>query len=325
LNKTLKKPSDSWVIGDIIMISVKFIKRILLGILIFFMLGTTSVSATVLDVPQKYQEYTNGCWAGTSQAILEYYRTIVTQTQLLNYATQGNNLGAPICGEGYDPYGYGIWLKGINLTLNYFGGISSTCYVGYYFLKDYIKSEIDTGRPIQIVIVWRAGGAHAQVIKGIDGDYIYLMDPAYGPLIVTYAQVVSNDLWFWEDTLKLNTNRPPPPSNGGGGGCFIATASYGSSMEPHIKVLCEFRDRYLLTNSVGNALVQLYYRYSPPFADLIAKNENMRDIVRWSLLPLVGVSWVTIKFGPIVTLLFILLFSSGLVGLVVAIRRKPKE
>jgi len=311
------------MIGDIIMISVKFIKKVLLGILTFFMLGTTSVPATVLDVPQKYQEYTNCCWAGCSQSILEYYRTIVTQTQLLNYATQGYNIGAPICGEYYNPF-YGIWVKGVNLTLNYFGGISSTCYVGYYFSKDYIKSEIDAGRPIQIAIVWRTGGAHGQVIRGIDGDYIYLMDPAYGPLIGTYAQVVSNDLWFWEDTLKLNTNRPPSPSNGGGG-CFIATAAFGSSMEPHTKVLCEFRDRYLLTNSVGNALVQLYYTCSPPFADLIAKNENMRDIVRWSLLPLVGVSWVTIKFGPIVTLLFMLLFSLGLVGLVVTVRRKPKK
>ena len=33
---------------------------------------------------------------------------------------------------------------------------------------------------------------------------------------------------------------------GGGDGCFIATAAYGLQMEPHVKVLQEFQDRFLL-------------------------------------------------------------------------------
>ena len=38
---------------------------------------------------------------------------------------------------------------------------------------------------------------------------------------------------------------------GGGGGCFIATAANGSRMEPHVKILRDFRDRFLLLNSMG--------------------------------------------------------------------------
>ncbi len=41
---------------------------------------------------------------------------------------------------------------------------------------------------------------------------------------------------------------------GGGGGCFIATAAYGSPMQPYVKLLHEFLDRFLLVNTVGKGV-----------------------------------------------------------------------
>lgn len=38
---------------------------------------------------------------------------------------------------------------------------------------------------------------------------------------------------------------------GGGGGCFIAIAANGSRMEPHVEILHDFRDHFLLHNSMG--------------------------------------------------------------------------
>jgi len=46
--------------------------------------------------------------------------------------------------------------------------------------------------------------------------------------------------------------------SGGGGGCFIATAAYGKAMEPHVKVLRDFRDRFMINNDVGKAFIDLY-------------------------------------------------------------------
>jgi Regulator of chromosome condensation (RCC1) repeat len=96
----------------------------------------------------------------------------------------------------------------------------------------------------------------------------------------------------------LRSPPPPPEPPPSGGGCFIATAAYGTPMAEEIQILREFRDEYLLTNPLGQALVGLYYRISPPIAEFITEHPSLKPIVRVVLAPVVAFSAVVVNSAP---------------------------
>jgi len=81
--------------------------------------------------------------------------------------------------------------------------------------------------------------------------------------------------------------------------CFIATAAYGTPMAEEIGILRQFRDEYLLTNPMGNALVDLYYRVSPPMAEFITAHPSLKPIVRTGLVPAVAMSTIVVNTTPV--------------------------
>ncbi len=85
----------------------------------------------------------------------------------------------------------------------------------------------------------------------------------------------------------------------GSSDCFIATAAYGSFLDPHVLTLRHFRDHYLLTNSLGKWFVEGYYHYSPSIADTIREHEWLRTMVRFILTPVIfciEYPWLSIFF-----------------------------
>ncbi|MEE8094333.1 MAG: CFI-box-CTERM domain-containing protein [Gammaproteobacteria bacterium] len=83
-------------------------------------------------------------------------------------------------------------------------------------------------------------------------------------------------------------------------GCFIATAAFGSEWTTELRLLRQFRDRFLLTNAAGRGFVRWYYANSPPAARWLNSHADLKPVVRWALMPLVTLAallltdaWVT--------------------------------
>ncbi len=117
------------------------------------------------------------------------------------------------------------------------------------------------------------------------------------------------------DTSSSNTTAVQTGSEGGytEWGCFIATAAFGSSWEPHVRALCDFRDHYLIRKSqIGKPFIRDYYRYSPFIAQNIETNPSLKATLRMSLAPLVILSQFLVRStltDKIVYFLFVLCYS----------------
>jgi hypothetical protein len=72
--------------------------------------------------------------------------------------------------------------------------------------------------------------------------------------------------------------------------CFVATAAYGTPMADEIAVLRRFRDRHLLTSTLGRTLVETYYAEGPQLAAVIRESEARRTFARTILAPLVALA-----------------------------------
>lgn len=63
-------------------------------------------------------------------------------------------------------------------------------------------------------------------------------------------------------------------------GCFVATACYGNYDHPIVMELRNFRDDYLEISRAGRLFIQWYYKWSPPFANLIDKSAIFKVLAR---------------------------------------------
>jgi hypothetical protein len=95
---------------------------------------------------------------------------------------------------------------------------------------------------------------------------------------------------------------------GGGGGCFIATAAFGSYLDPHVMALREFRDKVLMNYELGRAFVRFYYKYSPAIANIISQNDILTFVTRLGLTPFIyAVAYPLATAAALLSLILVLL------------------
>jgi uncharacterized repeat protein (TIGR01451 family) len=132
--------------------------------------------------------------------------------------------------------------------------------------------------------------------ESVGGQLLQLLGCGQGPFTADYGVDVQSDSLLLADSVL--TASGTVSSSGTGScvfeypapytkGCFVATASYGSYLHPHVQVLRDFRDTHLVTNAPGRKFVELYYRYSPPVAGLIERHQSLRVAARTLLTPVV--------------------------------------
>lgn len=88
--------------------------------------------------------------------------------------------------------------------------------------------------------------------------------------------------------------------------CFIATAAFGSEMEPQVELLRKFRNEFLLKSQWGQDFVKTYYKLSPPVADFIRGNAVLKALTRGMLLPVIAWAQFCLDYGMISGLLLLL-------------------
>jgi glucose/arabinose dehydrogenase len=109
----------------------------------------------------------------------------------------------------------------------------------------------------------------------------------------------------------------------GSQGCFIATAAFGSPLAAEVQTLRRFRDRYLMTSAPGRTLVAVYYRVSPPAAELIRANPALGALTRLALRPAIwGARLAETSPASMLMLLVTVVAGGGLLGYRVV--RRPR-
>ena len=187
-----------------------FLRQFLFIGLLLLTLASTSFADRVLSFPEKFQEHSQWDWAGSSQAVLDYYGTLPSQCVIANWAWSKNDCCGNdtfkwnhVCNQANYMYGTS---KSLQAILTHWGVNSNAR--DYALAQNTVVSEIDAKRPFVMRFEWTGSGGHFLDGYGIKGDSLFYMDPwpGNGYTISLYNWVVSSSDHTWTQTLQLTRN-----------------------------------------------------------------------------------------------------------------------
>jgi peptidyl-prolyl cis-trans isomerase A (cyclophilin A) len=163
-------------------------------------------------------------------------------------------------------------------------------------------AEIASGQTVSGSMTWNLACTRNEVVAAYE-----IVATSESTASTDSITTVSGQYTVASSVSAATTTTDTTTDDGDGGGCFIATAAYGSYMDPHVYALRQFRDEILMQTGLGRQFVSLYYEYSPRLANIISGNETLRLLTRWLLTPLV----YTVAY-PMLALLILCIAGWGL-------------
>ncbi len=79
--------------------------------------------------------------------------------------------------------------------------------------------------------------------------------------------------------------------------CFIATASYGSTLHSNLDILRNFRSKVLSKSQFGKWFIKSYYKWGPKAAQWIYDNPQYKPVIQALLWPMLAFSYLSLKLG----------------------------
>ena len=242
------------------------------------------------------------------------------------------NTTVDLVAETKEGYQFLKWTGDVSTIADiYAASTNITMYDSYSITATFLTSHPE---PVMTTLIISSTEGGSVITPG-EGTFSYplgtevslVVEAASGYQFIYWSGDVSTfaDIDDTSTTIIMNGDYSITANFGKPGFCFIATAAYGTPMAEDIQVLREFRDEYLLTNPIGAALVELYYRASPPLAHFITEHPSLRPAVRAGLLPAVALSAVAVNTtldGKAIVVILLVLVSAALT--VWAIRRRGK-
>ena len=178
---------------------------------------------------------------------------------------------------------------GRNYVFLYWNPVEDLLLAGY----NVYRSNSLTGTKTKVNDIVVGNNNYQNVSLGEDATYYYWVtavdiygdESDYSNVAVVTTSVDSESIYEGDENGGSGGSSVAPLESG----CFIATACYGTPMSSEVRALSSFRDEYLLSNSLGRIFVGAYYKISPVIADFISKHPYLKNLVRWSLKPVVKV------------------------------------
>ena len=147
---------------------------------------------------------------------------------------------------------------------------------GFEFTNSFLQDNVvNKNESLDEIIIGTGFGCVADIERGPDG-FLYVVSLSEGVIYrILPAEAIT------DYTVSDN-----------GGGCLIATATFGSELEPQVQQLRELRDNQLLQTESGTSFMDtfndVYYSFSPAIADYERENPVFKEMVKITITPMIS-------------------------------------